>query len=81
MTIITHDNHRTKRYVATVVAVLAGIAAFAVPASAARGACEAYGQVYQEGGSYTISGGEFGTLSTYVCSHGNWYGHDGLAGR
>ena len=46
-------------------------------AARARGECEAYGKIYGEGGSYTISTGEFGTEITYVCFHGTWQSYEG----
>jgi hypothetical protein len=42
-----------------------------------RGGCVAYGKTYKNGESYIISSGDFGSLVTYVCINGTWYGQDG----
>jgi hypothetical protein len=42
-------------------------------ADAARRGCVAFGKLYKDGESYTISTGEYGYLETYVCVDGTWY--------
>jgi hypothetical protein len=42
-------------------------------ADAARKGCQAFGKLYKDGESYTVSTGEDGWLETYVCVNGTWY--------
>jgi hypothetical protein len=46
----------------------------------ARGAaadCQAFGQVYRDGPSFTLSTGEYGYRRVYICTNGKWNDYDG----
>jgi hypothetical protein len=43
--------------------------------------CEAFGQVYRDGQSFTLSTGEYGDRRTYICTHGKWNDYDGSLGQ
>ncbi len=43
----------------------------------ARADCEAFGRVYRDGQSFTLSTGEYGDPRTYICDHGRWNEYDG----
>jgi hypothetical protein len=51
--------------------------AFAQVAPVARGDCEAFGRVYRDGESFTLSTGEYGDRRTYICTHGRWNEYEG----
>jgi len=44
---------------------------------AAPADCEAFGRVYRDGQSFTLSTGEYGDPRTYICDHGRWNEYDG----
>jgi hypothetical protein len=37
----------------------------------------AFGKMYKDGESFTLSTGEYGSLVTYVCVDGTWSSYDG----
>ena len=57
------------------IALLTGIAV-AKGAPVARADCEAFGQVYRDGESFTLSTGEYGERRAYICTHGSWNEYD-----
>jgi hypothetical protein len=56
-------------------AVLLLIGVLAESAPAAGSSCEAFGQIYRDGGSFTLS--DSGYPRTYICTHGTWKEYDG----
>jgi hypothetical protein len=46
-------------------------------APAAGADCEAFGRVYRDGQSFTLSTGEYGDRRVYICTHGKWNDYDG----
>ena len=46
-------------------------------APAAGSACEAFGRIYRDGESFTLSTGEYGYPRTYICTRGTWKEYDG----
>jgi hypothetical protein len=49
-------------------------------AQEARGAaadCQAFGRVYRDGESFTLSTGEYGDCRVYICTNGKWNDYDG----
>jgi hypothetical protein len=50
--------------------------AIASAAPAAGTDCEAFGRVYRDGQSFTLSTGEYGDRRIYICSHGKWNDYD-----
>jgi hypothetical protein len=42
-----------------------------------RRECMAFGKMYKDGESFTLSTGEYGSLVTYVCVDGTWSSYDG----
>lgn len=63
-------------YICAAMALLMSIA-FAKGASVARADCQAFGRVYGDGQSFTLSTGEYGDPRTYICEHGTWHEYDG----
>jgi hypothetical protein len=50
---------------------------FAESALAAGSACDAFGRIYRDGESFTLSTGEYGYPITYICTRGTWKEYDG----
>ena len=46
-------------------------------APTAGSACEAFGRIYRDGESFTLSAGEYGYPRTYICTRGTWKEYDG----
>lgn len=67
---------RASAYVCAAMVLLMSIT-LARGAPAARTDCEAFGRVYRDGQSFTLSTGEYGDPRTYVCNHGTWNEYDG----
>ena len=42
-----------------------------------RKGCTAFGKIYKDGETFTLSTGEYGSLVTYVCVDGTWSSYDG----
>jgi hypothetical protein len=60
----------------TSIVVLMSVAVAKV-APAASANCEAFGRVYRDGQSFTLSAGEYGDRRIYICTHGKWNDYDG----
>jgi len=52
-------------------------ATLAESALAAGSTCEAFGRIYRDGESFTLSTGEYGYPRTYICTRGTWNEYDG----
>jgi hypothetical protein len=44
---------------------------------AASNTCDAFGRIYRDGESFTLSTGEYGYPITYICTRGTWKEYDG----
>jgi hypothetical protein len=44
---------------------------------AASNTCDAFGRLYRDGESFTLSTGEYGYPITYICTRGTWKEYDG----
>jgi hypothetical protein len=51
--------------------------AFVQEAVAAAADCQAFGRVYRDGQSFTLSTGEYGDRRVYICTNGKWNDYDG----
>jgi hypothetical protein len=46
-------------------------------APTASSTCQAFGRVYREGESFSLSSGEYGSPRVYICTRGTWEEYDG----
>jgi hypothetical protein len=68
---------RASLHVCTSIVLLTSIA-LPKAAPAAGADCEAFGRVYRDGQSFTLSTGEYGDRRVYICTHGKWNDYDDL---
>jgi hypothetical protein len=67
---------------AAAIALLMGVS-LAEGAPAAKGSpgprtdCDAFGRIYRDGETFTISTGLEGATTVHVCTHGTWKQYDG----
>lgn len=63
-------------YGGAAILLLLGIA-LVESAPAAGSTREAFGRIYRDGESFTLSTGEYGSPRTYLCTRGTWEEYDG----